>query len=292
MKSDLSIHFSKVRDLGSSNFDLISRFQQEMRIRNLSPRTIKSYSHYITEILNYTRKSAREIDSQDVRGYLEKLANQNCSASTLNLAYSALKLYFGKILRRRFFVFLPRAKAEKRLPVVFNKGEVKKLLKSIQNEKHQLILSLIYSAGLRVSEVVKIKVQDLDFDNNLLFIRQSKGKKDRRTIFSKNLGFKLKDYIKEGNKKGDNLLFSSMQGGQLTTRTIQKIFFNALNNSKIDKKASCHSLRHSFATHLLENGTDIRYIQELLGHRKLETTQVYTQVANHKLKDIQNPLDF
>lgn len=210
----------------------------------------------------------------------------------LGLAYSALKLYFGKILRRRFFVFIPRAKVEKRLPVVFNKEEVKKLLNSVKNEKHKLILSLIYSAGLRVSEVIKIKVQDFGFDNNLLFIRQSKGKKDRRTIFSKNLGLKLQDYIKKENKKGENLLFSSMRGGKLTTRTVQKIFSQALYSSGIDKRATCHSLRHSFATHLLENDTDIRYIQELLGHQKLETTQIYTKVASNKLKDIQNPLDF
>lgn len=272
--------------------DLILKFKQEMKIRNFSPKTIKFYSHYITEILDYTRKSPRNINSSDVRNYLEKLADQNCSASTLNLAYSALKLYFGKILHRRFFVFLPRAKVEKRLPVVLNKEEIKKLLNVVQNKKHRLILSLIYSAGLRVSEVIKIKVQDLDFVNNLLFIRQSKGRKDRRTIFSHNLGIDLQKYIKEDNKGGDDLLFTSARGGGLTTRTIQKIFFQALVKAEISKKASCHSLRHSFATHLLENGTDIRYIQELLGHRKLETTQIYTKVANNKLKDIQNPLDF
>ena len=263
-----------------------------MKIRNFSPRTIKSYSYYITEILDYTRKSPKNINSQDVRDYLEKLVNRRCSASTLKLAYSALKLYFGKILHRRFFVFLPRAKTEKKLPVVLNKEEVKKLLNSVLNEKHKLILSLIYSAGLRVSEVVKIKVQDLDFENRILSIRQSKGKKDRITIFAEKLGVELKEYIVENTKRGLDLLFDSNRGGKLTMRTIQKIFSNALDNSKINKKASCHSLRHSFATHLLENGTDIRYIQELLGHRKLETTQIYTKVANNKLRDIKNPLDF
>jgi integrase/recombinase XerD len=275
-------------DLGS---DLIIRFEQEMKIRNFSPRTIKAYSHYITEILDYTSKSPRDINSQDVRNYLEKLANQNCSASTLNLAYSALKLYFGKILRRRFFVFLPRAKVEKKLPVVLNKGEVKKLLESVQNEKHRLILSLIYSAGLRVSEVIKIRVQDLDFENRILSIRQSKGRKDRRTIFSSNLGIRLQEYIKENNKKGSDLLFISARGSSLTTRTVQKIFSNTLFKAGISKQAGCHSLRHSFATHLLENGTDIRYIQELLGHKKIETTQIYTKVANNKLIEIKNPLD-
>jgi integrase/recombinase XerD len=272
--------------------DPILKFRQEMKIRNFSPRTIKSYSHYITEILDYTRKSPRDINSGDVRNFLEKLVDQNCSSSTLNLVYSALKLYFGKILHRRFFVFLPRAKAKKSLPIVLNKEEVKKLLNSVLNEKHKLILSLIYSAGLRVSEVIKIRVQDLDFENRILSIRQSKGRKDRITIFAEKLGIELKEYVIKNSKRGSDLLFTSISSNKLTTRTIQKIFSNALINSGIGKKVSCHSLRHSFATHLLENGTDIRYIQELLGHKKIETTQVYTKVAGNKLKDIQNPLDF
>lgn len=275
-------------DLGS---DLILRFEQEMKIRNFSLKTIKAYSYYITEILKYTRKSPKYITSQDLKDYLEYLVDQKKSASTLNIAYSALKLYFGKILRRRFFVFLPRAKTEKKLPIVLNKEEVKDVLNVIQNEKHKLIITLMYSAGLRVSEVIKIKVQDLDFVNSLLFIRQSKGRKDRRTIFSKDLGVKLQDYIKREDKRGNNLLFTSVRGVKLSTRTIQKVFSKALIVSGVKKKATCHSLRHSFATHLLENGTDIRYIQELLGHRKLETTQIYTKVANNRLKYIQNPLD-
>ena len=278
MKSDLN---------GSS---LILRFEQEMKIRNFSPRTIKSYSYYITEVLKYTGKSARDINSQDLKDYLEYLVDQNKSASTLNIVYSALKLYFEKILHRRFFVYLPRAKSEKKLPVVFNKSEIKRILESIVNIKHKLIVSLIYSAGLRVSEMVKININDLDFENNILFIRQSKGKKDRITIFAEKLGIELKEYIKNEDIQG--ILFKNNQNKPLTTRTIQKIFSNALKNSGINKKASCHSLRHSFATHLLENGTNLRYIQALLGHKKLETTQIYTKVANNKLKDIQNPLDF
>ncbi|MCD4705261.1 site-specific integrase, partial [bacterium] len=181
------------------NKGILLRFKQEMKIKNFSPRTIKSYSYYITEVLKYTRKSPKYITSQDLKDYLEHLVDQNQSASTLNIAYSALKLYFGKILHRRFFVFLPRAKSKKKLPVVFNKNEVKRILESIVNKKHKLIISLIYSAGLRVSEVVKIKTQDLDFENNILLIRQSKGKKDRITIFAQKLGIELKKYIKNEN---------------------------------------------------------------------------------------------
>ncbi len=269
--------------------DTVLRFRQEMKLRNFSSQTIKSYTYYITEILKYTRKSPRDINSQDIKDFLEKLVDQNKSASTLNIAYSALKLYFEKILQRRFFIFLPRARAEKKLPIVFTKKEIEKLLNAINNRKHKLIISLIYSAGLRVSEVVKIKVQDLDFENNTLFIKQSKGKKDRITIFAKKLGTELKKYIKDNNIQGN--LFKNSQNKILNIRTVQKIFSDALKKSKIVKKASIHSLRHSFATHLLENGTNLRYIQTLLGHKKLETTQMYTKVANNKLKEIINPLD-
>ena len=271
--------------------DPVLKFEQEMKLRNFSQKTIKVYSYYIVEILNFANKNPRNIQSQDIRNYLEKLVDQRKSSSTLNIAYSALKLYFEKVLHRRFFVFLPRAKSEKKLPVVFNKKEVKRILETPKNIKHKLILQLIYSAGLRVSELIKIKVSDLDFENNLLFIKQSKGKKDRGTIFSKSLNLALKKYILKNNKTSNDLLFESIRGDKLSVRSIQKIFLSALKKSGINKNAGCHSLRHSFATHLLESGVNLRYIQELLGHKKLETTQIYTKVASNKLREIKNPLD-
>lgn len=268
--------------------DPILKLKQEMKIRNFSQKTIKSYLYYITDLLSKSNKSPRVINTDDIRVYLENMTEKGLSASTLNSAYSAFRFYFEKILKRRFFVNIPRAKQAKKLPVVLTRDEIGRIFTTIQNAKHKLLLGLVYSAGLRVSEVINIKTQDLDLDNKMLRINRAKGLKDRVTIMSDKLAKPLSVYIK--NKKADDYLFASIRGGKLTTRSVQKIFETALQASGLKKKATCHSLRHSFATHLLENGTDIRYIQELLGHARLETTQIYTKVASSKLKNIQNPL--
>lgn len=267
----------------------ILQLKQEMKLRRFSDKTVKTYLYYITEILNHTSKNPKTINTQDVRNYLEKLANSGKSSSTLNTAYSALKFYFEKILRRKFFITIPRAKKSKTLPEVFSKNEIKKILATIQNVKHKLTLALMYSSGLRVSEVTNVRVGDLDFENNILKVKLAKGAKGRITILSKKIVCVLKKYVK--NKEAENYVFESVRGGKLSERSVQKIFTQALKKSKIKKEASCHSLRHSFATHLLESGTDIRYIQELLGHKRLETTQIYTKVANNRIKNIKNPLD-
>jgi integrase/recombinase XerD len=269
--------------------DPILKLKQEMKLRKFSPKTIKSYLYYITDLLKYSSKNPKTVNTDDIRGYLEHLADKNSSASTLNGAYSAFKLYFEKILRRHFFANIPRAKCPKKLPETLTKDEVKKILGTIQNVKHKLLLGLMYSSGLRVSEVVNCKVKDLDLESHLLRVRQAKGAKDRTTILSEKVCIVLQKYVK--NKKFNNYVFESDRGGKLTERTAQKIFSLALKKSEIKKPATCHSLRHSFATHLLEAGTSIRYIQELLGHARLETTQIYTKVSNNNLQNIKSPLD-
>lgn len=274
----------------------IDRLKQEMKLRNFSDKTIKSYLYYIAELLRFASKDPSRINTDDIRAYLEKLSNDRKSASTLNSAYSALKFYFGTIFKRKFFLSVPRAKKPKKLPEVLNREEVRAILAEVKNVKHKLMLGLIYSSGLRVSEVVKLRVRDFDFINKLVHIRQAKGAKDRVTILSEKVAGVLKKFV--NNKKGDDYIFESNRGNRLdgrqsrlTERSAQKVFKDALETSGIKKRASCHSLRHSFATHLLEAGTDIRYIQELLGHARLETTQIYTKVAANKLKTIKSPLD-
>lgn len=265
------------------------KLEQEMKLKGFSQKTIKSYLYYITDFSRFTNKKLCKVNTQDIRSYLEKLIDQKKSQSTINITYSALKLYFEKNLRRKFFINIPRVKKTKKLPHVLTTSEVKKILSPVQNVKHKLMLATIYSAGLRVSELPRVKVKDLDLESRLIRIRQGKGGKDRMSIISEDLSEVLKKYIK--NKKSDDYIFESNRGGKLTERTVQKVFADALKKSGVKKQASCHSLRHSFATHLLENGTDIRYIQELLGHKRLETTQIYTKVANDNFKNIKNPLD-
>lgn len=269
--------------------DPILKLKQEMKLRKFSPKTINSYLYYINQSLKFANKSPKFVNSEDVRAYLEKLADRGSSASTLNTAYSALYFYFAKILKRRFFTNIPRAKKAKILPEVFTKEEVKRILGCVKNVKHKLLLGLMYSSGLRVSEVISVRAGDFDFKNRMLRVRQAKGAKDRVTVLSEKVAGVMEKYVK--NKNGNEYIFGSGRGEKLTERTAQKVFAEALGKSEIKKKAGCHSLRHSFATHLLEDGTDIRYIQELLGHARLATTQVYTKVANNNLRRIKSPLD-
>ncbi len=269
--------------------DPMVKLRQEMKLRNFSQKTIKSYLYYIGDCLKKSNKQARMISGSDVRNYLESLADSGMSSSTLNIAHSALRFYFQIILRRKFFSDIPRACKEKHLPAVLSKEEVVKMVLSLKNPKHNCILSLLYGTGVRVSELTHIKMRDIDFDRSVLRVFQGKGKKDRFTLLPKSLREVL---LKQRNlKKPGDYLFTNGRGGRLTEATIQKIARLAAKRAGIQKNVTPHTLRHSFATHLLENGTDIRYIQELLGHAKLQTTQIYTHVANNDLKHITSPLD-
>ncbi len=268
--------------------DPVLKLKQEMKLRNFSPQTVKSYLYYIKDILKSTGKSPKNITTDDIRVYLEKMSDRRLVASSLNQAYSAFKFYFEKILRRNFFINIPRAKKSKKLPEVLTREEIGQIFATISNVKHKLSLGLMYSSGLRISELVNVKVNDLDFKNRILKVKNGKGSKDRITIISDKIIDVLKKYIR--NKKEGDYLFESNRSGKMNERSIQKVFKEALRKSTLKRNVSCHSLRHSFATHLLELGTDIRYIQALLGHARLETTQVYTKVANNKLKEIKSPL--
>ncbi|MCK4744632.1 tyrosine-type recombinase/integrase [Candidatus Parcubacteria bacterium] len=271
--------------------DPIYNLERELKIRGFSRKTVKSYLHYNKELLKFNNKSPKNINSDDIKEYLFYLKNKKLANATLNVAINAIKFYYAQILKRKFFVNkeIFRTKKAQKLPEVLNKEEIGKIFSVIKNAKHKLILGLIYSSGLRVSEIINVKQGDLDFENKILKVKQSKGAKDRITILSEKIAVVLEKYIK--NKKAGNYIFESARGGKLSERTIQKIFENALKNSGVKKSATCHSLRHSFATHLLESGISIRCIQELLGHARLETTQIYTKVANNKLKEIKSPLD-
>ena len=276
--------------------------RQEMKLRGFSQKTIESYLHYTEEFFRFSEIDPKSAQQSDIKAYLEYLADKNYSSSTLNTAYSALSFYFDKILHRKFFVYLPRARKEKHLPVVLSKEEVKRMIAGTINPKHNCIISLLYATGVRVSELTHIKMRDIDLDRMLLRVYQGKGKKDRMTLLPKS----LKDIlIRQCKVKTQNdFLFTNGKvgyasqnlptvggGGRLTETTIQKIVSQAAERAGIKKNVSPHTLRHSFATHLLEAGTDIRYIQELLGHAKLQTTQIYTHVAASNLAGIVSPLD-
>lgn len=265
--------------------------RKELVSRKYSPRTVKSYVHYNEDFLKFTGKDPKEITDNDIRNYLVHMAEErNASASSMNTAISALHFYYGELLKRNFTFEITRPKKDKKLPIVLSTEEVTRIFSMILNKKHKAILMLVYSAGLRVSEVVKLRPEDIDKDRNLIHIRGAKGRKDRYTILSDVICETLREYNSYINP-GKWLFPGQKSGTHITTRTVQKVFEVVAMNAGIGKDVSVHSLRHSFATHLLENGIDLRYIQELLGHKDCKTTEIYTHVFNKHLRKIRSPLD-
>ena len=268
-----------------NTFDSLKR---ELRFRNYSRNTIDSYLHYNEELLRYRQKDPREIGGEDVKAYLDYLSLGR-SVSTVSVAYNAIRFYYKEIWRRSFFLNIKQPRKAKYLPVVLSKEEISRMIAITVNKKHSCIISLLYGTGARVSELTHIKMRDIDLDRKMLRVFQGKGKKDRMVILPE----KLLPILKKQSemKQAGDYLFTNGRGGRLTEPTIQKVVAKTAELAGIKKNVSPHTLRHSFATHLLEAGTDIRYIQELLGHAKLQTTQIYTHVANNNLQNIKSPLD-
>ncbi len=266
----------------------LNNTEQELKIRNYSLKTIKSYLYGLRGYFSFKGNDFTELDQEDIRNFLLHCEQKQISPQSRNLFLNAIKFYYRNVRKNYQKIEIYFAKKPKSLPIVLSRNEVNKVLESLKNVKHKLLLSLAYGAGLRVSEVVSLKVQDLDFEELTVHIKQAKGQKDRISVMPESLTNSLKNLV--AGKSGKDLVFASERGGKLTTRTAQKVFENALEKSGIKKDATFHSLRHSFATHLLENGTDVRYVQALLGHANIRTTQIYTHVTNPSLKNIKSPL--
>lgn len=266
----------------------LQKTERELKIKNYSPKTRKSYLYGLREYLSFKGSNFARLDQENIKNFLLHCEQKQISPQSRNLFLNAIKFYYQNIVNVGKKINVQSAKKPKSLPVVLSRKEIKKILACPRNTKHKLLLSLAYGAGLRVSEVIGLKVQDLDFEELTVHIKKAKGQKDRISVVPKSLVDDLRGLI-TGQEKND-FVFASERGGKLSARTAQKVFENALHNSCIAKSATFHSLRHSFATHLLENGTDVRYVQELLGHANIRTTQIYTQVTNPKLKNIKSPL--
>ncbi len=285
----LSIFDGEKLDIDSSLW--FDKLEKELTARKYSRRTLKLYLYYNKDFLKFVGKPPYGISDCDMREYLYSLAEKrNASASTLNIAINALKFYYGRILRRRLVYEVKRPKKDKKLPVILNKEEVSKILSAIPNIKHKAILMLVYSAGLRVSEVVKLRVENIDGKRKLIHVRGAKGRKDRYTILSDVALKTLEEY--QGRYRPHKWLFLGAKPDKhIHPRSVEKIFSGACKKAGIEKDVSVHTLRHSFATHLLESGVDLRYIQELLGHKSSKTTEIYTHVSNKNLRTIKSPLD-
>ena len=268
--------------------DILYKTIRVMKLRNYSQRTIKAYLLYIKEYIIFSKKNQINDRQKLIEDFLLNKYDRKQSSQTVNLALNAIKFLYSEVLKEKFQVNLKFAKRNKKLPIVLSRVEIGKIIQVTDNAKYKLMISLGYACGLRVSEVVGLRVGDLDIDELIIHIKGAKGKKDRITVLPEKLQNDLRNII--AGKNSEDYLFSSNRGGSLTTTSLQKMFRKSLAKTMITKPATFHSLRHSFATHLLENGTDVRYVQELLGHSNIRTTQIYTQVTNPSLKNIKSPL--
>lgn len=264
--------------------------ETELKLRSYTPATIIAYLRHNREFLKFCNKKQSEVGVQDIRSYLATLLSDKKQKSTsVNLTLSALKFYYKDLLKRDLFIDIKPPKTDKKLPTVLTRDEVKKLLELEGNPKHKLLLQLLYATGMRVSEAVKVRVQDLNLSERMGRVVSGKGRKDRNIILSETLIASIKGYMAE-KKISEGYLFPS-KSSCLSVRMAQKIVKDAAKKAQIPQRVFCHALRSSFATHLLESGIDIRLIQELLGHADLSTTQRYTKVSTEQLKRIKSPLD-
>ncbi|MBD3253001.1 tyrosine-type recombinase/integrase [Candidatus Pacearchaeota archaeon] len=265
--------------------EFLRKLETEIKISKLSDYTLRNYLESNKKLLEHSRKNPDQITSEDVKYFLaENLSDKSTSSTILFLA--AIKFAYSNILEKDPTAGVKRPKNDKKIPVVLTKREISKLFDAAQTKKSRLLLQLLYSSGLRVSEIVNLKKNDMDFSDNIGWVRKGKGKKDRMFILSQKLSKKLKKFSEKNNWK---YLFSKTK--PLTTRNIQKIVQKTTQLAEIEKSVSPHTLRHSFATHLLDTGTDLRKIQSLLGHSSIATTQIYTHISSEQLKSIKNPLD-
>ena len=266
--------------------DFLKKLEVELKISKNSPYTLRNYLFSNAILLDTTNKNPKEITSDDIKSFLANNMS-NKTASSINLFLSAIRYAYLTILEKDPTLKIKRPKKENKIPQTLSLEEIKKLLKELRTEKSKLMVGLMYACGLRVSELINLKISDLNFDEKIGHVRQSKGKKDRMFNLPT---FLLEDLINQAKlQDGKTYLFTG-SFGKLSSRNLQKIVSSAAKRAKIPL-THCHTLRHSFATHLLEQGIDIRKIQELLGHSNLSTTQIYTHVSTEELKKIKSPID-
>lgn len=281
-----------LKEADGSKPALPPEYLEQLKLKRYSRSTIKAYLNHFNLFLSFCgHGNTHSISQDDIKKYLLHLVNERkASGAYQNQAINAIKFYYEKVLGQQRTVYtLPRARKEKKLPSVLSEEDVTSIFEQTDNLKHRTLLSLIYSAGLRLSEAVNLQIADIDSNRKLITIRSAKGMKDRVTILSDSILGLMREYYRQYKPK--KYLFEGADGGKYSPRSVQKVFALAVQRAGINKHATVHTLRHSFATHLLEHGTDLRYIQELLGHNSSKTTEIYTHVSKQSLGKIISPLD-
>lgn len=260
--------------------------------KRYSESTVKTYIHYFEEFMDYFQNlELPEITTEEINRYiLELISTRNISISQQNQRINSIKFYFEKVLRRdKEYYQIDRPHKERKLPDVLSKEEIGEMLKATKNLKHKTIIAIIYSCGLRRSESINIKINDIDSKRMLIKIRGAKGKKDRYVQLSPNILPLLRNYYRR--EKPDIWIFEGAPGKQYSEMSVYNVIKNAAKNAGIKKRVYPHILRHSYATHHLEQGTDLRFIQEWLGHDSSKTTEIYTHVSNNSFIKFKNPFD-
>lgn len=267
----------------------LRKLDEELRLRKYSQKTTRAYLSCVKKYLKFKQKNLGVVDVDFIKQYILSKIDEGKSSQMSNQHLQAIKFFCLNVLKFQEKIDVKFAKTPSKLPIVLSRDEIKKILSVINNEKHNLMIALAYSGGLRVSEIINLKVKDICLAELTIHVKDAKGKKDRITLLPEKLIGNIEKLV--AGKHLNDYVFASERGGKLTERTAQKVFENALRKTGINKDATFHSLRHSFATHLLENGVDVRYVQELLGHANIRTTQIYTKVTSPSLKKIRSPLE-
>jgi len=272
-------------------FDFDRAIEKEGLRRRYSIRTIKTYQKCVARFFQWCKKEPKKVTKKDVREYLERFIEKERSGNTINVYLNSLKFLFEEVLGKKMRLNIRYSKKPLKLPVVLSKGEVKKLFSVIENKKHKLMIELMYSAGLRVGELINLKVEDLEFNRGCGWVRSGKGNKDRLFIIAEGLKKDLRKFIGAKKLNEYDYLFTSNRHTKYNVRSLQQIIKKACKKAGLDKSISCHTLRHSFATHLVEGDHSISEIQVLLGHKSPETTFTYLHTASPKMLNIKSPFD-
>lgn len=267
----------------------LEKMNIELKISKNSEYTIKNYTKANQKLFDFTKKEPEEITEDDVKKYVAEKLSDKASMSII-LFLSAIRYSYSNILGKDVTLKIKRPKREKRLPIVLTKDEMKRMIQFADTDKSRLMISLLYACGMRVSEIINLKTTDIDFAEKVGSIKQAKGKKDRIFNVPEFLMKDLKKQAKDQEEKGQKILFSGPKG-KLSSRNLQKIVAHTAKKAGIQKEVHPHTLRHSYATHLLEDGADIRQIQVMLGHSSISTTELYTHISTKEIKKIKSPID-
>ncbi len=261
---------------------------EEAKRRGLSQRTIDTYCFCVNYFIKWNKKEINQITKLDIKDFMDYLLSKQRTGSTLNVYINALKFFIEEVLNKKLTYNIKYSKTPNKLPEFLTKQEVKKLIEEIKNLKYRLMVEIMYSAGLRISELLNLKVRDIDFNSKIGWVREGKGKKDRIFIIADKIINRLANYIQIENLE-EHIFIG--RNGKLSVRSLQEVVKKAAKKSGIKKNVHCHTLRHSFATHLVENGYDLASIQSLLGHSSSKTTMVYIHMASPKLINVKSPYD-